>query len=134
MILLSKYKISIIIPTFNLEEKIKSTFDSIKNQTLNFEDIEIIFVDDNSEDNTLQIIQDLANTYENILAFKTDNNSGYAGKPRNIGLKHTTSDYVLFLDGDDELLKDSCNVLYDKITSTDSDIVVGGQINVFDEN
>lgn len=132
MILLNKYKISIIIPAFNLEDKINRAFDSIKNQTLSFKDIEIIFIDDNSKDNTFNILNDLKNTYENVSLFKTDKNSGYAGKPRNIGLKHASADYVLFLDGDDELLKDSCEVLYNKITSTDSDIVIGGQINVFD--
>ena len=132
MILLNKYKISIIIPAFNLEDKINRAFDSIKNQTLSFKDIEIIFVDDNSKDDTFNILNDLKNTYENVSLFKTDKNSGYAGKPRNIGLKYASADYVLFLDGDDELLKDSCEVLYNKITSTDSDIVIGGQINVFD--
>lgn len=132
MILLNEYKISIIIPTFNLENKIERTFDSIKNQTFDFKDIEIIFVDDNSKDNTLKNINNLADTYENVLVFKTDENSRYAGKPRNIGLEYATSDYVLFLDGDDELLRDSCEVLYDKITSTNSDIAIGGQINVFD--
>lgn len=129
---MTKYKISIIIPAFNLENKINRAFDSIKNQTLGFEDLEIIFVDDNSKDGTFKIIKNLADTYENVSAFITDENSGYAGKPRNIGLEHAKSDYVLFLDGDDELLKDSCEVLYDKITSTNSDIVIGGQINVFD--
>ena len=132
MILLNKYKISIIIPTFNLEDKIKRAFDSIKDQTFCFKDIEILFVDDNSNDNTLNILNDLAGTYENVSVFKTEENSRYAGKPRNIGLENATSDYVLFLDGDDELLKDSCDVLYNKITSTNSDIAVGGQINVFD--
>lgn len=132
MILLNEYKISIIIPTFNLEDKIERAFDSIKNQTFNFDDIEIIFVDDNSKDKTFNIINRLADAYENVLVFKTDANSGYAGKPRNIGLEHASSDYVLFLDGDDELLKDSCETLYNKITSTDSDITIGGQINVFD--
>lgn len=129
---MNNYRISIIIPTFNLEEKINATFDSVKNQTFSFEDIEVIFVDDNSKDNTFKIITGMSDTYENVKIFKTEENSGYAGKPRNIGLEHATADYVLFLDGDDKLLKDACEVLYDKITSTDCDIAIGGQINVFD--
>ena len=132
MIFLNRYKISIIVPTFNLEDKIECAFESIKNQTLSFDNIEIIFVDDNSTDHTFDIITELSEKYKNVSVFKTDSNTGYAGKPRNIGLEHATADYVLFLDGDDKLLRNACERLYDSIASTDIDIAIGGQINVFD--
>ena len=129
---LSDYKISIIIPVFNLEDKIEDTFNSIKSQTIGFDKLEIIFVDDESTDNTTSIINNYVNDYDNVFLLNTGENSGFAGKPRNIGLNNANSDYVLFLDGDDQLLINSCEVLYNKITSTNADIVIGGQINVFD--
>jgi len=132
VIRLNKYKISIIIPTFNLEDKIKRAFDSIKKQTFGFENIEVIFVDDNSTDNTFNILTDISEEYKNVSVYKTDENSKYAGKPRNIGLDHATAEYVMFLDGDDELLIDSCKTLYNSIASTAIDVAIGGQINVFD--
>ena len=128
---MSEYKLSIIIPTFNLENKIDKAFNSIKNQTIGFENIEVIFVDDNSIDNTLKKLNNYSNAFENVNVFKTEENSGYAGTPRNIGLKKATSDYLLFLDGDDKLLGNACEVLYNKIISTNSDIIIGGQINIF---
>ena len=50
---MSEYKLSIIIPTFNLENEIDNAFNSIKNQTIGFENIEVIFVDDNSASGVL---------------------------------------------------------------------------------
>ena len=129
---MSEYKLSIIIPTFNLENKIDIAFNSIKSQTIDFEEIEVIFVDDNSTDNTYNIIKDYKKNYPNVKVFTTDENSGFAGKPRNIGLEMATADYVMFLDGDDELLVDSCEALFKNITSTESDISIGGQINRYD--
>lgn len=99
---------------------------------MGFENIEVIFVDDKSTDDTVSIINNLSKDYDNVSLFHTDENSGFAGKPRNIGLEKASADYVLFLDGDDELLANSCEVLYDKIASSNTDIVIGGQINSFD--
>lgn len=128
---MSEYEVSIIVPTHNLENDIEKTFNSIKSQTLGFDKIELIFVDDSSTDNTLNILNDYAKDYENVKVFSTDENSGYAGKPRNIGISNSTSDYLLFLDGDDQLLVDACKFLVNRIKSSDVDMVVGGQINVF---
>uniref|UniRef100_UPI0038906742 glycosyltransferase family 2 protein n=1 Tax=Methanobrevibacter sp. TaxID=66852 RepID=UPI0038906742 len=130
---MSDYKLSIIVPTYNLENEIDKTFKSIKSQSIGFENIEVIFIDDNSTDDTLNILNGYANEYNNITVISTDKNSGYGGKPRNMGLKHSTSDYILFLDGDDQLLINACEVLYDKIVYSYADIVIGGQINVFEE-
>jgi len=132
VIFLSEYKLSIVIPAFNVEDKIMNAIESIQNQTIGFENIELIIVDDQSTDNTYDLIKEFSKSSENVSIYRTDSNSGYAGRPRNIGLEHATSDYVLFLDGDDKLLKNSCEVLYNKITSTDADIVIGGQINVYE--
>lgn len=95
---------------------------------MGFENIEVIFVDDDSTDNTFKIIKDYSNEYENVKVFKTDENSGFAGKPRNIGLEKSTAEYVLFLDGDDQLLVDSCEVLL----NNKCDIAIGSHINCYD--
>ena len=50
------YKISLIIPVFNLEKYIEKNFKSIKNQSIGFSNLEVIFVDDCSSDNSSQII------------------------------------------------------------------------------
>lgn len=128
---MSEYKLSIIIPTFNLENEIDNAFNSIKKQTMGFENIEVIFVDDKSTDNTLNKLNNYSNQFSNVKLLTTDKNSGYAGKSRNIGIQNATSDYILFLDGDDELLLNACEVLYDKIQFYNTDMVIAGHINVY---
>ena len=55
------YKVSIIIPVYNAEDTLKNAVDSVVNQTIGFENIELILVDDNSSDGSKEIINDYAN-------------------------------------------------------------------------
>ena len=98
---MSEYKLSIIVPTYNLENEIDKTFKSIKSQSIGFENIEVIFVDDNSTDDTLNILNGYAKEYDNVTVISTDENSSYGGKPRNIGLEKATGDLITFVDSDD---------------------------------
>ena len=119
------YKLSIIIPTYNREEYIKKTIDSVIKQTIGFENIELIIIDDNSKDNTQQIINEYAKKYSNIKTKYLNKNSGYPGKPRNIGIELSTANYIIFLDSDDYFEKDACEILYEKINSEKADLVFG---------
>lgn len=87
--------------------------------------MELIFVDDFSTDNTKNIIESYKNQFSNIKLFSLNNNSGFAGKPRNIGLLHANAEYVMFFDPDDILLENCCELLYDKISSNNIDVVSG---------
>ena len=91
-----KYKISIIIPVFNVEEYLDDAFQSIFSQTLGFDSLEVIFVDDCSTDNSGAIIDNYADKYENVISLHLGLNSGVAGKPRNVGMEYATSDYLMF--------------------------------------
>ena len=104
---------------------IDNLFESIYNQTIGFENLEVIFVDDCSSDNSGSIIESYVEKYENVMLRVLDYNSGFAGKPRNEGLKLATAEYVMFLDSDDMILEKSCELLYDKIISNDVDMVSG---------
>ena len=130
---MAEYKLSIIIPVFNLEDIIERTFHSVENQTIGFDNIEVIFIDDQSTDRTMEIIKEFKDKYHNVEIFTTDENSGFAGKPRNLGIINSNGEYLLFLDGDDQLLVDSCEVLYNHITSNNSDIAIGGHINRYED-
>lgn len=117
------YKISIIIPSYNVNELIDRAFQSLYNQTIGFENLEVIFVDDCSNDNTDKKIKEFSEKYDNVHAYFLKDNSGFAGKPRNIGLKNANSDYVMFLDPDDYYLEDACEILYKRISEYDLDMV-----------
>ena len=128
-----KYKVSIIIPVFNVENYIEDALKSIINQTIGLEHLEVIMVDDCSTDKSGEIMDEYANKYENFTAIHLPENSGAAGKPRNIGMEKATGDYLMFLDPDDYYTYDACEVLYEKITNEDVDIVFG-KYNIQYEN
>lgn len=119
------YKISIIIPTYNREEYLKKTIDSVINQTIGFNNIELIIIDDGSIDNTQKIIEDYKTRYSNIKTRYLKENTGFPGKPRNIGMKLASSEYIMFLDSDDCFKNDACESLYKKISFENADIVFG---------
>lgn len=123
-----KYLISIIIPVFNSELYIENTFNSIKKQSIGFNNLEIIFVDDCSTDNTAFIIQNLAEKYANVKCIFSNKNSGFAGQPRNIGIQNASADYLMFIDSDDIFYPNACKFLYDEIHSSDLDIVSGNYV------
>lgn len=117
------YKITVIIPSYNVSGFIDRAFQSLYNQTIGFENLEVIFVDDCSTDNTTVKIREYSEKYENVTAYFLDENSGFAGKPRNVGLQYASSEYVMFLDPDDYFLIDACEVLYSKISEQKLDFV-----------
>ncbi|MDO5852438.1 MAG: glycosyltransferase family 2 protein [Methanobacteriaceae archaeon] len=130
---MSEYKISIIIPVYNAEDNLRRSFESIIDQTMNLEDIQVIVVNDASTDSSLEIIDSYCNKYTNFHCIHLKENIGAAFGPRNIGLNEVKGDYLMFLDADDCYEKDTCKVLYDKIVSNNLDIVFGRYKRIFDK-
>lgn len=92
-------KVSVIIPTFKRPESLKSSIDSVLNQT--YSNIEIIVVDDNeptSEDRAET--ESLMKAYSNVIYIKHDKNRN-AAAARNSGIKRATGEYISFLNDDD---------------------------------
>jgi glycosyltransferase involved in cell wall biosynthesis len=92
---------SIIIPTYNRENKIKKTLISCFEQTYPF--IEVIVVDDGSSDGTKEFVQSFKNKYETenkFIKYIYQDNSG-ACAARNVGIESSTGEYIQFLDSDD---------------------------------
>ena len=106
-------KFSIIIPNYNKAPYIKECLDSVMNQT--FKNYEVIFIDDCSTDNSLEI----ASSYKNVQVLKTKHNS-QAGGARNLGMKKAKGEYIVFLDSDDYFTdKYSLEKLVNHITDED---------------
>ncbi len=124
------YKISIILPIHNMENHIHKAMDSIINQSFGFSNIEVLLVDDKSTDDTPNIIKYYSDKYKNVKGVYLKENSGFAGKPRNVGIDYATSDYVMFLDPDDYYETNACELLYDEICSQHVDLVSGNYSDV----
>ena len=128
------YKISMIVPIYNGEKYLGRAVDSIINQSIGFENIELILINDCSKDNSKEIILEYAKKYDNIVPINLEKNSGCAGIPRNIGLSKATSNFIMFLDVDDYYTPEACEKLYDTILSEKSDIVVANYYLNSNEN
>ena len=132
---MGNFKISIIIPTYNTGNLLKEAMNSIISQTLGFENLEVIFVDDNSNDKiTKKLIKEYDSKYSNCKSIFLDENSGFPGKPRNIGINNANSNYLMIMDHDDSYSATYCEELYDKINETNCDFVFSNFEMVFPNN
>ena len=103
MELSSKPKISLIIPMYNEQKNIKKVIRSIQNQ--NLQDIEIVCVNDNSNDKTLEILKELQKEDPRITILTNRQNRGVIYN-RIYGAIRSKGEYVTFIDADDAL----CNI------------------------
>ncbi len=94
-------KISVICPTYNSELYIQRTINALLEQTL--KPHEVIFSDDGSNDNTIEIIKKNAEIFKNknIKKILVLNEHSGPGKSRNIGMQNATGEWFAFLDSDD---------------------------------
>ena len=113
-------QISVIIPIYNCEKYIKECLSSLIKQT--FKNFEIICINDGSNDDTLKILKKFEAKDEQIIIFN-QNNSG-PGIARNVGMKKSKGEYLIFLDSDDIFKKTMLEELYIKIKENDSDVVI----------
>jgi glycosyltransferase involved in cell wall biosynthesis len=113
--------VSVVIPTFNRENYISETIKSIQAQTIN--DLEIIVIDDGSNDGTQKIIESLSQTDQRI-RYIAQQNSGVS-IARNNGLDLARGKYVAFIDSDDIILPPHLEYLVDAIEQrSDAQIAV----------
>ena len=113
--------ITIIIPVYNAEENLSNSLDSLNK--LNYKNLQIIFVNDASTDNSLRILEIFATSTRLVCQFLShDKNLGVAAA-RNTGLNNADGDYIYFLDADDSLHPDALNIMVGKAMEKDYDIV-----------
>lgn len=94
-------KISVIVPCYNVQNYIVRCVDSIMNQSIGCEKLEVILVNDASTDETYQVLLSIEEQYpEQVLVINCAEN-GRQGRARNIGLSYATGEYITFVDADD---------------------------------
>src|SRR5690625_364028 len=93
----NKKMLTVIIPCYNSEDKIKETIESVEKQTS--DSFKILIIDDGSTDNGKEIVNKLNLKYKNIDYVYKEN--GGVSSARNLGIKLADTDYVSFLDSDD---------------------------------
>jgi poly(ribitol-phosphate) beta-N-acetylglucosaminyltransferase len=117
-------KVSVVIPVYNPGRYIEPCVESLLRQSMPADEYEIIFVDDGSTDETPAYLDQLATDQPNVRAIHISN-SGWPGKPRNVGVDVAAGEYVQFVDQDDHLAADALRQLYAMGARNGSDIVIG---------
>ncbi|HEW7985698.1 TPA: glycosyltransferase family 2 protein [Streptococcus pneumoniae] len=113
-------KVSVIVPIYNVEKYLKYSIGGILKQS--YKNLEIILVNDGSQDNSLAICEEYSKIDNRIKIISVEN--GGQGKARNIGLQHSTSDWILFLDADDYYDNNAVEYLVELAERYGSDLVV----------
>lgn len=122
------YKVSVIVPVYNVEKFLSRCLDSLIRQTL--EDIEIICVNDSSTDNSLSILQYYAKRDARISVISQANQG--VSVARNTGMKFATGEYIGFVDSDDWIDLNFYEKLYNAAKKEDADIACCSSIRVHD--
>lgn len=120
-------KVSLIIPVYNIQNYIERCINSLLKQTFN--NLELIFIDDGSKDNSGAILEDYKKRYSNIIVVHK-NNEGVL-KARIDGMKISNGDYVGFIDGDDMVEPNMIEILLKNSIKYDADISHCGYVMDF---
>ena len=116
---MEKDLVSVIVPCYNVEKFLDDCLKSIEAQT--YKNFEVIFVNDGSKDNTLQILKNFCEKKENCFVIDQQN-TGLSGA-RNTGIAHAKGEFVYFMDSDDYIDPITLEVLVREIKETQSDFV-----------
>jgi len=118
---IKKNTISVIVPVFNDEKRIARCIQSVKNQK--HINLELIIIDDGSDDTSAQIADLYASTDRRIKVIKSKNRGPAAA--RNIGIRSSIGEFIFFLDSDDYLIQNTLEYLLDKIKIPNVDLCIG---------
>lgn len=124
---MEKVRFTVAISAYNIENYVKRAIDSVLNQT--FKNYELLVIDDCSTDSTVEVIKQVVGQNAKIL--QTKKNSGTAAASRNIAIENAQGEYLLFLDGDDELYSnETLKEIDEHIKENKYDIIYFGYENV----
>ncbi len=113
---INHYDISIIIPIYNVQKYIVETLNSVVQQNIECQ-IECILIDDCGNDSSVSVAEDFIENYKGDVDFRIihhHKNKG-ASAARNTGIVNAKGQYLFFLDGDDKLLPDSLQTLWNVV-------------------
>ncbi|MEM4181817.1 MAG: glycosyltransferase family 2 protein [Candidatus Pacearchaeota archaeon] len=123
---MKKPLISVIIPVYNSKKFLRKCLNSIINQTL--KNIEIICINDNSNDSSLKILKDYQKKDRRIKVFNQKMNRGQ-GFCRNLGLRIAKGEYISFIDSDDWINKTYLERLYKTAKKKNAEVVICSMFN-----
>ncbi|MCB2202849.1 glycosyltransferase family 2 protein [bacterium] len=125
-------RVSIIIAIYNVADFLPKCLESIKQQSLMPKEYEVIIVDDQSTDDSLNIAKKFQFLNDNVVIIENEQNIG-PGKSRNVAIESAKGEYLYFLDGDDYLDPVAIETMLMAAIDNNSDLVVSGFIRVTED-
>lgn len=125
----NEVKVSVVVPIHNIGRDLYGLIASLDRQTLPADEFEVVLVDDGSTDDTLAVAQEFAAQRPRYVV-ETIPNSGWPGKPRNVGTLRAQGKYVFYADDDDDFCDGALAALYECAERHSSDIVYGKIVRV----
>ena len=125
-----KYDISIVIPVYNNEKYIDKCLSSIFKQNYDINRIQIIMINDGSSDNSFSVMK----KYESKNIIVIDKKNSGVSDTRNIGMKHALGKYIMFLDSDDYISKNTCKNIFNLFEKNYDDIDLITYPIIYDKN
>lgn len=116
-----RYKVSVIVPVYNVEKYIRKCLESLVNQTL--QDIEILVVNDGSPDNSQKIIDEFVEKYPDKVFSYVKKNGGL-GDARNYGIDRARGEFIGFVDSDDWVDEKMYETMYEYAVKERHDVVI----------
>ncbi|MFC4097910.1 glycosyltransferase [Euzebyella saccharophila] len=123
-------KLSVIIPCYNMELYLQECVDSLLDQNLKPSEYEIIIVNDESKDRTLEIANEYASKYNHVKIINKKNAG--VGAARNSGYDRAQGEYIYFMDPDDYLAQNTVPLLLSMMDSNSLDILSFKTKSVFE--
>ena len=121
---MSRPKVSVVVPVYNPGRDIDDCIRTLLDQSLPADEYEAIFVDDGSTDATPARLDELAAEHEHVRVEHIPN-SGWPGRPRNVGIEMARGDYVYFVDNDDWIEREALERMHAMALRDGADIVIG---------
>jgi glycosyltransferase involved in cell wall biosynthesis len=116
-------KVSVVVATYNTRgPDLQGVVDALDNQSLPQSEFEALFVDDGSTDDTCAVLQSYAETRANFRVHRIEN-SGWPGRPRNVGVDMAKGEYVFFMDHDDHLFPEALERMYRFASANELDVL-----------
>jgi poly(ribitol-phosphate) beta-N-acetylglucosaminyltransferase len=124
-----RVRVSVVVPVYNSERYLGECLDSILGQDLPADQFEIVAVDDGSTDASGRILDEYAARQPQVRVIHQEN-SGWPGRPRNVGLAASSGRYVFFADSDDRLGPQALRRMADFADAHGSDVVVAKVVHI----
>jgi poly(ribitol-phosphate) beta-N-acetylglucosaminyltransferase len=120
-------KVTVVVPVYNPGPHIDRLVKSLQNQTMPADQFEAIFVDDGSTDGTGERLDRLAERHAHFSTIHIPN-SGWPGRPRNVGIDAASGEFIFFIDNDDWFGTEALQRAYQHARAYGSDVVVAKEV------